>query len=450
MSFLPGLDENEKIDFLGDANEVHNLRIPQGSQWKIKVPHETKMTIKILDGIGEVFGTELANDIEYVFQDWAFSVYAVEEINLEWKCAGLPTSDLDIEPNLTANQVYNLHFALEKLRNSSFDGPKVLVVGGTNTGKTALCRTLASYTIKFKTYQPLFINLNPNEGIFSPPGCLTATPISDLLDPQSAVWGQSMTSGATALHNKQPLVVSYGLEAIGENRELYKESILKLVSGVKERQSNDPLVRRSGCIIDTPPISHFDDSVDELETIVSSLNVNVVIVLANEDDNDLFEKVKTKLHQSIGDFILRLPPLSGVIKVDDVYRRAMQRSAIREYFYGDHNTVLSPYTCGVDYEELQVWKPKNLLDVMEQNMDRSTPTELVPVPIDPSNLQHSVVAITYANKKASPKEVKDSSILGFALITEINEKRRKLRILLPVPGRFPNNAVILTSLRYLE
>lgn len=449
MASLPGINDTSQaeISIEGD-NEAHKLSISQGSNWKVDVSADARLTIQIISGIAEIFGTELANGREYTFRNYKFSLFAVEDVVLEWRCPELNSNNLFISVDTTATYVYNLHFALEKMRSSSFDGPKVLVVGASCSGKTSLCRTLCAYGMKFKPYQPMYVNLDPHQAIFTPPGCLAAIPISDILDVQSSRWGESMTSGATQLHSKQPLVKNYGLEKISENRSLYLDTIAALALDVGERLQNDSQVRRSGYIIDTPSISQLDENFDELETIAKLFKINVVVVLDNEEDS-VFEKIASKLSPYVGTHVIRLPKLSAASDPGDVYKRTLQRTAIREYFYGTHETVLSPYVVGADFEDVTVWKPKNILQNPDLESDSSV-NEFSPVDISASNLQHALVAITYADRKATSSEIQRAPLLGFALITEVNEKRRKLRILLPVPGRLPNKSMVLTSYGYLE
>ncbi|AJT76556.1 BAQ_1a_G0051200.mRNA.1.CDS.1 [Saccharomyces cerevisiae] len=445
MASLPGIDEHTTSEELitGD-NEWHKLVIPKGSDWQIDLKAEGKLIVKVNSGIVEIFGTELAVDDEYTFQNWKFPIYAVEETELLWKCPDLTTNTITVKPNHTMKYIYNLHFMLEKIRMSNFEGPRVVIVGGSQTGKTSLSRTLCSYALKFNAYQPLYINLDPQQPIFTVPGCISATPISDILDAQLPTWGQSLTSGATLLHNKQPMVKNFGLERINENKDLYLECISQLGQVVGQRLHMDPQVRRSGCIVDTPSISQLDENLAELHHIIEKLNVNIMLVLCSETD-PLWEKVKKTFGPELGNNnIFFIPKLDGVSAVDDVYKRSLQRTSIREYFYGSLDTALSPYAIGVDYEDLTIWKPSNVFD---NEVGR---VELFPVTITPSNLQHAIIAITFAERRADQATVIKSPILGFALITEVNEKRRKLRVLLPVPGRLPSKAMILTSYRYLE
>ena len=491
MSVLPGLESVSEVrDLLINPNAPHYLTIPQGSQWKIKLTNDAKLTVRVISGIAEIFGTELATDVEYHFQNWCFSIFAVEETYIEWKSADLQQDDVrqDIQPNLTAHILYNLHFTLEKIRYSSYTGPRVMIIGEKNSGKTSLARTLCSYANKDRAYQPLYINLDPTNAVFSPPGCLTATPVSDILDPQLAIWGQSMTSGATEFHPKQPLVKNYGLETIAQNLDYYTHVMKQLARSVAERFQADPIVQRSGCIIDTPPLSSLSETLNELLLGISEFGVTFVVLLADTFDDkgedgkeevqggeggggdnrvisetseevgleseerkssakDLVNKVEKILRPYVGDFLVKIPRLSGRIDVDDVYMRAQQRVAIREYFYGNTRTVLSPYSVGVDFNFFTIWKPQTM---EEANSSGLSSTALVPVEINKSNLQHALIAITYADRKAKMEEVMEAPILGYALITDVNEKRMKLKILVPVPGAFPNNATILTEYRYLE
>lgn len=457
MSFLPGLTDAAVVpEVYIDENEIHKQTIPMGSLWKIKVAQESKMTIKVITGIAEIFGTELANNIDYNFQNWNFTIFAVEEVQLEWK--GTDNHPVvegeDTVPNQTAQYIYNLHFALEKLRSQTFYGPKIMVIGNKNVGKTALCRTLSSYTIKFKSFQPMLINLNPQESIFTPPGCVSATPISDILDVQLPIWGQSMTSGATSLHTKQPLLKLFGLEMISENKTLYSHIIDSLAKDVDERLQNDALIQRSGCIINTPPLSQLDDNHDLLLHIIKKFDVKLVVMISDETNEDeilQFEKISQLITPEVGGKFIRFPKLSGVIESDETYDRSLQRSATREYFYGNPSTALSPFSVTIDYEDLMIWEPINVINITDPtSVGVTNMLQLKPVTITPGTIQHAMISITYAEKHAKPEDVRNAPILGFALVTEVNEKRRKIRILIPVPGNFPNNATILTSYRYLE
>ena len=217
--------------------------------------------------------------------------------------------------------------------------------------------------------------------------------------------------------------------------------------GVQHRLKNDPIVRRSGVIIDTPMLSHLDsESWLELNHIMNEFDVNAIVVCAVNDDLAI---TLSEVFRSKAVSIVRIPPPSSILKVDDVTRRSIQRLQIREYFYGNSQTILSPYTIGAGYEDLSVLKPKNLSELGD-NTENINMLALDPVEVTSSNLQHAIVAITNVSKKSSLDTISKSSIVGYALITEMNDSKRKLRILLPLPSRMPDRAMILTEYRYLE
>ena len=60
----------------------------------------------------------------------------------------------------------NLHFALEKLRQNAEDtqskGPRVLILGSENAGKTSLAKVLTSYSVR-QGRTPILVGLDPKQ-----------------------------------------------------------------------------------------------------------------------------------------------------------------------------------------------------------------------------------------------------------------------------------------------
>lgn len=150
----------------------------------------------------------------------------------------------------------NTHFALEKLRDEALQNngqaPRVLVVGPSNSGKTSLVRMLTAYAIRMGR-QPMVINTDPNEGILSIPGSLTATPFASIIDVEQG-WGSSPTSGPSPVPVKLPLCYYYGLPNPEDNTKLYKPIIGKLALAASSRLLSDPDIKQTGMIIDTPGV----------------------------------------------------------------------------------------------------------------------------------------------------------------------------------------------------
>lgn len=64
--------------------------------------------------------------------------------------------------------------------------------------------------------------------------------------------------------------------------------------------------------------------------------------------------------------------------------------------------------------------------------------QVTPVP----EMQNSVLAVVDAQRNESPQSIRDANVIGFIYISEVDEKKKKLRILAPASGRLPNRAMI--------
>lgn len=57
-------------------------------------------------------------------------------------------------------------------------------------------------------------------------------------------------------------------------------------------------------------------------------------------------------------------------------------------------------------------------------------------------MQNSVLAIVDAERNDSPQSVRDANVIGFIHISEVDEKKKKVKLLSPASGRLPNKAMI--------
>lgn len=149
----------------------------------------------------------------------------------------------------------NVHFALEGLRAeakaSGKDGPRVLILGPEDAGKTSLSKILTGYAVKVGR-EPIVVNLDPTEGMLSVPGTVTATAFRSMLDIEEG-WGSSPMSGPSAVPVKLPLVYFYPmanpLEAEGS---VFRPIVSRLALSVMGRMAEDEDARETGIIVDTP------------------------------------------------------------------------------------------------------------------------------------------------------------------------------------------------------
>lgn len=172
-------------------------------------------------------------------------------------------------------QYVNTHFALEKLRDEAErtggEGPRVLVVGPTNSGKTSLVKLLTAYALRMGR-QPMVVNTDSREGLLSIPGSLTATPFASIIDVEQG-WGSSPTSTSSPVPVKLPLCYYYGQPSPEDNTKLYKPIITRVALAATSRLTDDPAIKATGMIIDTPGvISQGKGGFDLISHIVSEFS----------------------------------------------------------------------------------------------------------------------------------------------------------------------------------
>jgi len=274
MSFLPGLGLTAPTAVLAaEADSVERtITIPAGSEWRFEVPFTSSLSVKLLTaveapppagtntshpyGTAEVFGTELAPSNTYEFTPLTkAAVYTHHGCSL----SVTGSCETDYTANETPMTEYtNLHFALENLRDNATQdngGPRVLVVGPKDSGKTTLVKTLTAYAIRIGR-SPVVVNLDPAEGMLALPGSLSVAVFGtgatlEIEDAGSAGWGTSPIGGPSPTPVKTPLAYHYGISQAAEERpELFRPVASRLALTATSRFEEDAEVKRSGMIVD--------------------------------------------------------------------------------------------------------------------------------------------------------------------------------------------------------
>jgi polyribonucleotide 5'-hydroxyl-kinase len=226
---------------------------------------------QILSGTAELFGTELAINHVYSFYGTKGAIFTWHGCRIE-----VTGSCEEYTAEETPMVSYaNTHFALEGLRQeavrSGREGPRVLIVGPSNAGKTSLVKLLTAYATRGGR-QPLVVNTDSREGMLSIPGSLTVTAFASIIDVEEG-WGSSPTSGPSPVPVKLPLCYYYGLPSPEDNPKLFKPLLTRLGLAATSRLADDPEVKQTGMIIDTPGvISQGRGGYDLISHIVSEFS----------------------------------------------------------------------------------------------------------------------------------------------------------------------------------
>jgi polyribonucleotide 5'-hydroxyl-kinase len=250
MAALPGLNLSEP-EPVSDVPESRTQTLAPQSEYRFEVSFNGRLTVKLTSGNAELFGSELAPHETYTFIGTKAAIFTWHGCILE--ISGDSESEYAAEETPMVSYV-NVHFALEKMRDTAAAGgaigPRVLVVGPENAGKTTLCRLLTAYAVKMER-QPVVVNFDPRQGLLGVPGSFSATTFASLLDVEEG-WGSSPISGPTEIPVKMPLIYNFGLENAEENGKLFRPLATRMAVPVTSRLEEDVAAKASGCIVDTP------------------------------------------------------------------------------------------------------------------------------------------------------------------------------------------------------
>ncbi|CAI9627957.1 unnamed protein product [Alternaria burnsii] len=452
MISLPGLNlssQSAETQNGPTSTATRTQELAANTEYRFEVSFSRTLTVKLQSGTAEFFGTELAPSTTYTFQGTKGAIFTWHGCKLD--IGGEVESDY-IAEETPMMSCANLHFALENLRDRSIAsgsvdmGPRVLVVGPENSGKTSLVKTLTSYAVK-TSRQPMVINLDPRQGMLSVPGSFSAAVYSSIVDIEEG-WGSSPISGPSPIPVKMPLVYHYGLKDPEEGK-VFKPLVTRMALAVTSRLEEDKLSKQAGFIIDSSgAISQGRNGVyDNIEHIVSEFSINVLVTLGSERlYSDLSRKfsARTSGDPSETVFVIRLDKSGGCVDRSEEYMEALRHAQIKEYFFGKGDETLAPSSQMADAADLNIFRAiegdvnggvdEYDMTVERQIFEKVTPSEA---------MQNQLLAITTASPNDPQAVIRDSSIRGYIYVADVDEAKKKVKLLSPLPGATPGNAMIL-------
>ncbi|KAF2993254.1 Cleavage polyadenylation factor subunit clp1 [Curvularia kusanoi] len=425
--------------------------LPANTEYRFEVGFSRTLTVRLRSGTAEYFGTELAPSTTYSFQGTKGAIYTWHGCKLE--LGGEVESDYVAEETPMMSHA-NLHFALEMLRDASVRsnsvemGPRVLIVGAENSGKTSLVKTLTSYAVK-SGRQPMVINLDPRQGMLSVPGSFSAAAFSSIVDIEEG-WGSSPISGPSPIPVKMPLVYHYGLKDPEEGK-LFKPLVTRMALAVMSRLEEDAASKQAGFVIDTSgSISAGKAGVYEnIEHIVSEFSVNILITIGSERlYSDLSRKLSSRTDEPVN--VIRIDKSGGCVDRTPDYMKALRHAQIREYFFGHGEDALAPSSMTADYGDLNVFgvaeSDDNAFaagDADDYNTASSSNNSIFERVTPSSALMNKLLAITTASPNDKHEVIRDSSVRGYVYVADVDEAKRKVRLLSPQPGHLPGSAMVV-------
>ncbi|KAK4213808.1 mRNA cleavage and polyadenylation factor CLP1 [Rhypophila decipiens] len=492
---IPGLGQINAQPTPSTTSTTRTITLDPGSEWRFVTAKATSSSstnfltnpsstsssssgvkVKLLSGSAERDGTSLALNKVYTFSRTKSKIFTWEGCSLEVTGSCVNESvyrPATMEDSCMVGWV-NLHMLIlqeqrervsQSLKNhhhhhhghhkrsdgagaggSGPPGPRVMICGAPNTGKTTMARTLAGYATR-QGGQPLVASLDPREGLLSLPGTISAAVFGTLMDIEDPRGGfgvrNTPSSGPSMVPVKLPVVYYFGREKVVDDVPLWKDLTRKLASSVRAKLKEVDEVRASGVILDMPGWEGRPDAVglEVMECAVREFAINTIVVLDNweleQELHNKFLQEKTPFGEAIS--VLRLDKSNGAVPRDPAWSKTEMEAAIKEYFFGDAKQTLSPMTLSVSYDELGIFRA---LDESESyDPEDSSQQVLEPAEIS-SELRYWTLAIIDASVNDPPETIRLAPVLGFIAIADVDEDRRRLKFLSPVMEQLGNRPLI--------
>uniref|UniRef100_A0A0N5A978 Protein CLP1 homolog n=1 Tax=Syphacia muris TaxID=451379 RepID=A0A0N5A978_9BILA len=323
---------------------VKEFTLKEDNELRFEVGSKGDVTLELIEGKAEVFGSELVLNKKYTFGPG--SRVAV----FTWSNAVVELVG-DTESAYLAEQtpmvIYlNTHAALEQLREHAetavsqkedAQGPIIMIVGPTDVGKTTLCRILCNYAVR-QGRTPIYVDLDVGQGSMSVPGTVGALYIEKTAD---------VVEG---FDKHYPLIYHFGHLSPSANIALYDLLVDQLADAVKKKMKECPEANFGGLIINTCGWIK-GDGYQCITHAATSFEVSVVVVL---DHERLFNELQRDLPTFVK--VLHQPKSGGVENRSREMRIAARNAFVHKYFYGTRAFPLYPYTFDVPFDNLTISK----------------------------------------------------------------------------------------------
>ncbi|KAK9818033.1 hypothetical protein WJX72_005994 [[Myrmecia] bisecta] len=414
--------------------------------YSLKAEHELRVEvtdgrhvyISLREGQAEVFGSELILGEKLEMRSQKFAVYTWHGCRIELSTdAGAleDVTDVVYEADETPMVAYSgVHGVLEERRHSanqaSGQGPRTIVVGPVDAGKSTLCRILLNYGVR-SGWAPTMVDLDIGQGSITCPGTIGATPIEAQVDIEEG------------LPVEVPLVYFYGHASPAENPEMYKFLVDRLASLLDKRAQSNAAVRAAGMVINT--MGWIDGlGYTLLLHSIEALKADVVLVVGQDK---LWSQLDKHYRTNKDIQVVKLTKSGGVVARPPALRKQARVNRVKEYFYGVRGD-LSPQSQTVNMSELRVYRagggpraPSSALPIGSEPV--ADPLRLAPININ-SDLLHSVLAVSHATE---PEQLLSVNVAGFLFVTTVDVDRGTLTYLAPCPGPLPGKLLLAGSLK---
>eukprot|EP00884_Botryococcus_braunii_P021352 jgi/Botrbrau1/7900/Bobra.9_2s0073.1 len=435
-----------------DATQIFTLE--KTVELRVEANNDEEISFKLEEGSAEILGTEMVRGETITLKGPKLPIFTWEGAKI-WVSSpsGKPLSQAGViymsDPDKFMPTYFGWHDELHAKRLKAIkegrDGPRLLVVGPTNAGKSSLTRMLMNYACRERVsedpeserMQPLFVDLDIGQGAIGLPGCIGASLVEDPTDFDGSLGGSAL-----------PLVYFFGSVSAQDNIDLYRHLVSCLASVLGQRSELSPKVVGSGMVINTMGFVE-GAGFGLLLHVIECFKPTDIITLAQDRlysqiNNELLARGRSR--NELVKMLRKLERNGGVVDRDRESRKLARDRRLREYFYGK-NGELNPISTTVRAEKLQVFRigatraPSSALPLGAASV--ANPLKVNPVKVG-ADLLHALLAVSYAK---TPDQIVSSNVAGFIHVTDVSMETGEITYLAPNPVPFPGRYLVAGNIR---
>ena len=429
---------------MSHEEETHH-ELQKEEELRVEVAHGRFVHVTLTDGTAEIFGAEIARGAAVKLPGGKHAIFT-------WSGASLTlrgTPEHCYAASETPMVTYaNVEGVLEKRREkaradpTTFDGPRVALVGPTDVGKSSVSKILCNYAVR-KGWHPLFVDLDLGQNGIATPATVGAVPVDRPIDP----------SEGFASARDLPLVYFHGDSSPGNNPDLYGHLIDNLAMMIDKRDATNAEAKASGSVVNT--MGWVDGAGYKLLLrALDALKITDVLVVGQE-----------RLHAELRrDFrgktvsgtkptpieVWKLPKSGGVVERSPAFRRATRDAAVKAYFYGPEGD-LAPSSTTVDFGKVSVFKigsgPRAPSSALPIGQKTSADPLRVSTVAPSMALLNAVLAVSHGTTQT---EILNQNVAGFVYVTEVDMASGRFTYTAPAGGALPSRNLILGTLKWIE
>lgn len=422
---------------------INIVKLKSKQEIRFSIKKKEYIVICLLNGSGEIFGTELLLKKNYKLTFCEIAIFTWHPQGCKLKISG-NFRDTPYHSNDTLMLEYlNLNMNLDNMRrvakefndrilktqkykkilgnnlNEEFKkilpsiGPRVLVIGSKDSGKTTLCQILSSYATR-SGFSITLADIDPSLNVISLPGAISTVSLDKPFDIEIGV----------DTKKNVPITFWYGHERLEKKKKLYMKVVKNLVYAMKIRWICNKLTRPGGCIINSAELENGD-----VLEIIKTLNLNVLLIINQEKTYNFLNTNNTlkKMHVTVS----KLPKSEGVVKRSNNARSELQKYLVKKYFYG-LKQMLNP--CSQKFKITNNLLRLKKISVSDFLLSLTTKSKFNLSIVNLNKLnslsKDHILAISFS---ANIQNCSDKNIAGFLYLADINFNRGTFTCFLPCP-----------------